>query len=307
MHYTVIVTLGMLLILLLILSRKIVCYETLYGAFLFAAVFFLNNNSAMKEYHIVSNNAYNLIQIDPAPKDDAIIFNMNHSKSSRIGVGAHPERKVWEYISYVQHIFIDPVSGANHPPLDILVIGAGGFTLGLDDKVNHYTFVDIDKSLKQVAETYFLPEKLSANKRFIAASARAFVHNHHEQYDLVYIDAYTNIMSIPMETTTREFLMDVKKLARPNGVVLANIIGSPTMQDKFTVRYSNTFASVFPTYSRQIIQSFDPWLNEATQKDPKRQNAVVNFIFMYFNNALAGDTGIYTDDKNTYSLDRNRR
>lgn len=203
---------------------------------------------------------------------------------------------MFEYIRYIQNEMIDSLPRTGQPH-DILIIGSGGFTLGIDDTVNHYTFVDIDKDLKDVAEKHFLPEPLSPNKKFVAASAREFVRRDNTLYDLIVLDVYTNVISIPMETITRDFLVDIKKRLKPGGAVAANIIMNPSFRDKFSVRYNNTFASVFPTFTRQIIGQMDSWGSHGAKQ-------VNNVIYLYFNHDLVEDRTVYTDDKNTYSLDR---
>ncbi len=76
-------------------------------------------------------------------------------------------------------------------------------------------------------------------------------------------------------------------------MLVANIIASPTFSDRFTVRYHNSFASVFPAFTRQVIGNF------------KQENPVpANVLYIYYNNSLVDDRTIYTDDKNSYSLDR---
>ena len=102
-------------------------------------------------------------------------------------------------------------------------------------------------------------------------------------------------MSIPMECVTREFLLDTKKLLKENGILVVNVVANPMFGDKFSVRYNNTFASVFPVFSRQVIQPIhgdNSW------------TSFRNMLYIYYNNELVDDNTVYTDDKNTYSIDR---
>ena len=46
---------------------------------------------------------------------------------------------------------------------------------------------------------------------------------------------------------------------KDRGAIVANIIMSPTFQDKFSVRYHNTFASVLPVFSRQVVADYEAW------------------------------------------------
>jgi hypothetical protein len=240
------------------------------------------------------------VQVLDVPKKDEKIFAINRSISSQIG--KKPESR-FPYIAYIDDNFIFSMLKVVHEPKDILIIGAGGFTIGLLDKYNNYTFIDIDKDLKNVAEKYFLPDKLSPNKKFIASSARAFVHSNDKKYDLIVIDTYTNMLSIPMETVTRGFLLDVKSRLKDDGIVVANVISSPTFSDKFSVRYHNTFASVFPVFSRQIVEHSVTG-NNGLWHDDTVNEGLANVLYIYFGNKLVNDDTIYTDDKNSYSIDR---
>jgi spermidine synthase len=56
---------------------------------------------------------------------------------------------------------------------DILVLGAGGFSLSHREPLNRYTFVDIDPAIRGIAEREFLRE--AAAGEFIATDARRFV------------------------------------------------------------------------------------------------------------------------------------
>ncbi|MBV8939443.1 MAG: fused MFS/spermidine synthase, partial [Alphaproteobacteria bacterium] len=251
----------------------------------------LNNPHTMRALSIVSDNAYNTVTVHDLPREEARVLFTNRSSSSKLA--ENPEQR-FAYIRYIDEIFLAPLRASN-PPRDILMIGAGGFTLGLEDAHNRYTYVDIDPALKDVAETYFLKKPLLPNKRFVATSARAFLHGQSQAYDLIVVDVYTNMIAVPMETTTREFLREVKRALKPDGIVVANVIMTPDFRDRFSVRYDHTFGSVFPVFTRQVVKPFNPW-----EPEPKPANV----LYIYYNRPGMNDTAIYTDDKNTYSLDR---
>ncbi len=299
-HNTVIITLGLLCFLALLLARR---RTSTVGILCSAAIIFaltlLNGPEAMKTLHIVENNAYNTVSIHALKNDEALVLNINRSASSKYS--KDPD-KGFPYIRYIEQIFIEPVAQFGGAPRDILVLGAGGFTLGYRDNHNRYTYVDIDPDLKETAEKYFLPAPIGDNKKFVPASARAFVHNDAAQYDLIVIDLYTNVFSIPMEAVTRDFLLDVKKRLKPEGVVAVNIVTDPGFGDRFSIRYHNTFANVFPIHTRQVINGYYPWADSR----PKDRGAPLNnVLYMYFHKDAVDDRTLYTDDKNTYSLDRN--
>lgn len=289
-HYTVIVTLGLLSALAFLLVRTWKSYDIILAASLFAVVAIVNNGAALVPFHIVANNGYNMVGVQDIGHQDERLLQINRSFSSKYTT---IDANRFPYIAYIEDRFIRTMP--TDAPHDILVIGAGGFTVGLNDTRNHYTFVDIDPSLKRVAETHFLKQSLGNNKTFIPLSARAFLRNTHQKYDLIFVDVFSNMAAIPMECTTIEFLSELRAHLAPGGVVAVNVIGSANFSDLFTARYTNSFAKVFPVHSVQTIGDFEPWEAKPT---------LTNLIFTYYNTMAARDTGIYTDSLNTYSLDR---
>lgn len=294
-HNTVIVTLGLLALLAQMLNRKLLNVESLLCLVLMTGIYITNNNAIMDVMGVKSNNAYNIVTVGEVVNDGGRVLSVNRSSSSYLP--RDPE-KGFAYVRYIQTHLIDTLGMDEKAPRDVLIIGAGGFTMGLNDKVNRYRFVDIDPALKKVSEEHFLPEKLSPNKEFIVASARAFVHNDKQLYDLIVIDTYSNYISVPLETVTREFLLDCKKRLKPNGTLVANVVSSADFRERFSVRYHNTFASVFPVFTRQLVQPVNPYY------EGNKVKSLANVLYIYFNREGLDDSAIYSDDKNTYSFDR---
>lgn len=248
--------------------------------------------------HKVSDNAYNTIYLLNKKDDDSRIMFINRSSASQIS-DTHDGR--FQYIRQLDNQLIQPALAKNKP-LSILAIGAGGFTLGIDDTKNAYTFVDIDSTIKEVAERDFLQRKLTPNKKFIPLSARAFVHQSKETYDLIVVDAYSNAIAVPMEVTTQEFWRETKKLLKPNGVLAVNAVLSANFNNKFALRFDNTFRSVFPHYTRYaMIPELQKHDTPITWDVDETRNT--NVLYIYYNRESDQDNVIYTDDKNTYSLD----
>ena len=288
-HNTANITVTLLGFLIFLVTPKFTSFDNVIALIFVAVIWLINGNSVMHDLHVVADTPYSIITVQKAPEEDARYLKINRSFSSKF---ATDPKQRFEYIRYIEDQFIN--TGKVSAPREILVLGAGGFTVGWDDRKNHYTFVDIDPALQSTAEKYFLPSPLPSNKEVMSTSARAFIRRAPPIYDLVVIDVYSNIMSIPMETITREFLLDVKRVLKPGGIVVANVISSPNYADKFSVRYYHTFASVFPVFERHTIGKFDAW----SEKVP-----YANTLYIYYNNPMMQDTDIYTDDKNTYSFD----
>jgi predicted membrane-bound spermidine synthase len=289
-HNTVIITLALITFLIFFISPRLLMPANVKAIALLALAWLFNNNDAMHQFHIVADTPYSTITMHKMDGTSDVILSINNSMSSKYS--ANPDRR-FAYIHYIETHYINTMNAA--APKNILILGAGGFTVGFEDTRNHYTFVDIDPELKTVAEMHLLPHPLPPNKEFISTSARSFLHRATQKYDLIMIDLYSNRLSIPMEAITKEFLIEARRVLAPEGILIGNIISSPTLQDKFSVRYYRTFASVFPVFDRQIIGNFDGW---------SQANNPVNTLYIYYNNRFLQDETIYTDDKNTYSFDQ---
>ncbi len=282
-HKTVCVVVAALFLIIVMLNKKVLNFYSYFAVLALMFCIFLNV-SVFGKLNFVSNNAYNMIAI----KESDISRDMlvNRSLSSRLSTDSE---KNFSYLRFIEKSFIN-----NNTSKNILIIGAGGFTIGLNDSQNHYTFVDVDPEILKVSEREFLKKKLGDNKKFVAMSARAFLNKTQEKYDLIILDAYTHVLSLPLECTTREFYMDVKNHLGEQGVVIANIIALPNFDDKFSTRIHNTFASVFSPFSREVL----------TPDGYTRGQTYANIMYVYQDRKDLYDDVVYTDDKNSYSIDR---
>lgn len=293
-HATVSATLALLVLLVAVLARRTPGAAGMGALCILLLTLLLNSPATLRAFRIVSNNSYNTVSVHATPEGGRLL-RINRSPSSALtkeGTSAFP------YITYVESTFVAPLAAARGRPGTVLVIGAGGFTLGLKDTANRFTFVDIDPALKQIAEQHFLSAPLGHNKTFIAQSARAFVRREHARYDLIFIDTFTNVFSAPMETITQEFLADAKKLLTADGILIVNQVARPDLSDRFSLRYDRTFARVFGAYTRQVIGDYNPWAHDTTTA------ALRNILYIYYARAETTDPTYYSDDLNSYSLDR---
>ncbi len=237
-------------------------------------------------YNILVNNANSTITV--AEYGDLRILDMNRLAMSMYrpsnGSGA-------DYINYINQNFIYNL------PKDykrkILVLGAGGFTAGLNDDFHDYTFVDIEPSLKDISEQYFLKQKLTPNKKFVIQDASQFLKNTPDMYDIILLDVYSNSYQIPEGLITAEFMERIKSRVGANGVVLMNTIVSTSFTDAYTRVFDNTFHTVFPHNTlRQVIGYMNPW----------SESDIANVIYVYINRE--NDGRIYTINSTPVIYDR---
>ncbi|MDR2902784.1 MAG: fused MFS/spermidine synthase [Lactobacillales bacterium] len=259
--------------------------------FVFIVLFaiFINSDALLKkEYKIVENNAVSTISVASMDNGNSKIMFINRGASSKY---TQDDALLFNYLSFIEKSFIRTL------PQDrarkILVLGAGGFTMGDKDTFHAYTFVDIDAALLPVSEKYFLQKKLSPNKKFIVQDAGQFLKETPEMYDLIVLDTYSNFDNIPDTLITREYLTRAKSKLALGGILLINVIASPNFADAFSRKFDNTVHDVFGhNVSRQIIGAYDAW-------NPTKKT---NVIYSFYN--IPNDGEIYTDNKNSVIYDK---
>ncbi len=254
-------------------------------------VFLLNRDSLLADiYHIVENNAVSTIAIEETDDGRSKIMFMNGGGASKVS----EDRELrFGYVRFVEDNFISflPTSGK---PKKILIIGAGGFTMGQYDDFNDYTYIDVDASLKEVSEKYFLPEPLSDNKKFVVADANQFLKENDVQYDLVVLDTYSSQRIIPLDLVTAEYFARVRRAVAPSGMVVMNIVASPSFSSPLSQKLDNTIRSVFTGFlQRQVIGRFDAWCRSDC---PLR-----NLMYVWYN--LPEENAVYTINKNSAFYD----
>lgn len=293
-HNTVSLNFVLLACLVILLNKRKTSITVIYSVVIALLAMSFNSTSLLRKDHIKKNNQYSIIAAGTLKNDNRLLkINGNHSSQY------NDAGEKFEYIEFVERVAVAPIAGAL-PPKNILVIGSGGFTFGHDDSNNLYTYVDINKDLKEIAERYILKEPIGDNKKFIPLPARSFLNNSNDKYDVIFIDAYLGGASIPEYLITQEFFEQIKSHLKDKAVMVTNLILSPHFNNKFTRNIDNTLRSVFPHISRHIIgENYKLWDESST--------TMANTIYMY-RHEYNYDTGsIYTDNKNTVFYDKPKK
>lgn len=146
------------------------------------------------------------------------------------------------YAEYIHDIIFNELETKNK---DILVLGAGGFTLSRGTPhQNAITYIDIDQSLKPLIEDYFLEE--SINDTFIAQDARAFLSQSHEKkWDIVVVDVFSGMNSIPSSLLTHQFFELLKLHVAPGGYILFNFLMKHDYSSDYSRGFDLTIKSVY--------------------------------------------------------------
>ena len=195
-HNVVIVNKILLLFVVIILAKKVYSPSNIIMIFVVVLAYGLNNNSMISSLGIVENNNYSLIAIEEGEEEG--VKNMIINRSYAAKFSENPEHR-FGHVQYIEKTFLNhlPSKAEEGEKKSILVIGAGGFTIGQDDKYNDYTFIDIDPTLKRISEEYLFERKLNENHVFVPMPARAFFNKNKDKYDLIFLDAFTNVISRP--------------------------------------------------------------------------------------------------------------
>lgn len=284
-NYTVILVVVLSLFAAVITRPKWIVF-LLAAIILVPSIFVNTNDYQYRKYGILVNNANSTISV--SDYGDLKILYMN---SLPMSVYSKQSNKMAEYIDYINENFI--YNMPHDKVRKILVLGAGGFTAGLNDTFNEYTFVDIEHTLKDVVEEYFLDKPLTSNKKFIVQDASQYLKNTTESYDLIILDVYSNSFQIPEGLITAEFMERIKSRIAPNGIIIMNMIVSQSFQDKYSQVFDNTFHAVFKNNTqRQVIGTNNPW----TGQD------IANVLYVYYNHE--NDGRIYTINKTPVIYDR---
>lgn len=284
-HHTVTLLFIMLLTLVLILGKKQTRDTTMVMLAIVGFSAMLNSDAVMETLNIVKNNKYSTIMVMEIDDDGGaphLFINNNDSSMYSKNGRKHP------YIEFGEQITIKSIP-KDALPKNILIIGAGGFTFGHNDLKNNYTYLDIDKDLKEVSEEYLLKEKLQKNKTFYPIPARAYLARTDKKFDIILLDAYLGGLSIPEHLVTQEFFFEIKSHLNDKAILIANFITSPNFNNLFSKNIDNTIRSVFPYLSRHAPDNKqDIWSQDPTKS--------ANYMYIYKHYADIDAGSIYTDN-----------
>jgi spermidine synthase len=274
-----------MLVLLLSESKRSLLITSLIGLLSGIIIFYINIMVEHKKFSLTDTYAnYSILTHENSPEiisfktGKMLMINQVYSSYTDQNKNALP------YIETIAKIIFDDLQLRN---ANILVLGAGGFTLSQNDAgQNHFTYVDIDSQIKSVVVPDFIPE---IKDTLIIDDARHFLTQDNKKYDVIVIDVYSHIQSIPAYLITREFMQVIKNhLNEKIGYAIFNIIGNPMFNDKYIKRVDNTIRSVFGSCTITPVSYSDQ---------------LSNLIYACSNLTDVNDHVIYTDNMNTSTTD----
>ena len=233
---------------------------------------------------------YSIVETSTTDGLDARVLRVNSSTASLLAEGNPP--RYARYIDYLRRTLLKEL---HFQERDILVLGAGGFTLSHREPLNRYTYVDIDPAIRTIAEEQFLREPIRGN--FVVDDARHFIaraaHEPTQRYDAVVVDVYSSHHNIPSHLVTQEFWRDTRGVLKPNGVMLANLILDSSLQSDYA---RNVLATIESVYGRCAV--------EVLHKD--RPLANVEVVCRNSSNDVTRPARRYSDERNPADIDHAR-
>lgn len=178
----------------------------------------------------------------------------------------HPNKMVMRYPQMMMGaLFVNPA------PQSVLIVGLGGGTLprALRQVLPsaRIDVVEIDPAVVQVAKKYF-DFTASDKTRVIESDGRVYVKRAQrtgQHYDLIMLDAFDHEY-IPEHLLTQEFLLEVKSLLTPQGVLAANTFSSSRLYEHESVTYEAAFGKFFNLKrDNRVIITRLPALPDAAQ------------------------------------------
>ncbi|WP_300456307.1 fused MFS/spermidine synthase [Accumulibacter sp.] len=206
----------------------------------------------------------------------------NNSSVASLIDDSQPPRYA-RYIRHIRSLLLDDLAWHGR---QILVLGAGGFTLSHGEPRNHYTYVDIDPAVRAIAEKLFLGQE--ARGTFIADDARRFVVRSEQRFAAVIVDVYGSHSSIPGHLVTREFWQATRRVLDPEGLLIANLILDSALATPYSRNLLATIESVYGRCAVDVLQ---------------KQQVLANVVVTCRNGPLPEPARLFVDERNAADFD----
>jgi len=131
-----------------------------------------------------------------------------------------------------------------------LMLGGAAYSYPRDflskHKESKLTVVEIDEGMTKLAKKYFRLQD-DPNLKIVHTDGRFFLNNNQEQFDAIFVDAFTSRLSIPHQLTTKEAVELFYSSLTKDGIMMINLISAiDGDKGKFLKAEYATYKSVFP-------------------------------------------------------------
>jgi len=244
---------------LIIINRKIV--QLIFpGIVITILIIFWSLSFSEKHDYIDVDTTYNRVLIynttDRATGRPIKMLRVNDENSSAMFTDKNDDLvfEVLKYYRLAEHF---------KPGFDkTMMIGGSGYAFP-KDYLQRYAeatidVIEIDPGLTELAKLHFdLPE--SKRLSIYHEDGRTFLNRTDNKYDVVFMDAYKSMLTIPFQLTTIEAVQKIHDILEEDGVVFANIISSLNEKNNQFLRAElATYESVFPNVYLFAVQYPNP-------------------------------------------------
>lgn len=236
---------------------------------------------------VLAETPYADYAVEPVRIDGMLrprLMRNNGSPASLIDESEPPRHA--RYVERIRRLLVEDLGLRQR---DILVLGAGGFTLSHRETANRYTYVDIDPAIRDLAQQHFLREPMAGT--FLAEDARTFVTRTAQIFDAVVVDVYGSHTAIPGHLVTLGFWSSLRRVVAPQGVVVANLLLDASLESDHARHLLATIERVYGRCSVEVLQ---------------RRQPLANVIVTCRADTTDRPVRLYTDERQTADLDRLR-
>ncbi len=169
------------------------------------------------------NEAYPVTARVPSSYGDLVVSD--HQGSRYLFLNGVQQGSLRGSVSGALYAFgLQRLTTARGMPKSVLIwgLGAGVFARSLAEAGVQVTVIEIDPMSEQVARQYF---GLPVSVKVIIGDARTETSKLKDKYDVIVLDAFSGDTP-PFHLLTREAFVDLKERLAPDGLVVANIVGS---------------------------------------------------------------------------------
>lgn len=252
---TIIFNLAILSILLYLILEKKEVLSICKIILVFCVGAYFNTMYENQKFVLTNNyNNYEIYEKEGLVGNEKLLM-LNRSYSSLNGNGLYG----FTYVEYIKDVLFNKYAIKNS---EILVLGAGGFTLSLGNVGvgNKFIYVDIDQDLKNVSEKYFLNKPI--NGEFIVDDARNYIRKNKKQYPVIIVDLFSNKLSMPWHLITKQFMASLNDTLEEDGVIVFNIIAEKNFNGEFAKTIHNTISQSFGyCYSVPLMSNESDFMN----------------------------------------------
>ncbi len=281
--WTVFITFALLMMLALLLCKDsiTIAIGSVFAAAATVIAFMVNVSMESSLFSLTTNHAnyqvFNDANAGLVPGQKMLVINDVYSSF------VDDQKRAFPYIEMLRkYLYFDLGLTNAH----ILVLGAGGFTLSLNDMHNNdYTYVDIDSRIREVV----VPNFIAAIKdKLVINDARSFLNTTKNQYDVIVSDVYSDYKAIPAHLLSLEFMQSIYQHLTPDGYAIFNIIANPLFMDAYSKRIDNTIRAAF---------------GNCTSHPLNYRNQPTNIIYLCHKSAREKDEVVYKDNLNNSTYD----